>query len=167
MTLILNELSIHDKVMIFGHRFRGLDEIKASVELSCTESDILYNFRFSRNIDHKKITGIHVAEIYAPYPCFDSYDSIYENRKYRNYFFSREPFTETRLREIYNSCTHKMDFRLVSEDMPASCTPAIYYKGEGDKMIVAVDSNEITPRQKNIGALIIKWINKITSCFQK
>ncbi|MDE6581635.1 MAG: hypothetical protein K2K47_03810 [Duncaniella sp.] len=118
------------------------------------------NLRYSLKTDHKQISGIHIAEIYAPYPCFDSYDSIYENRKYRNYFFSREPFTVIRLKEIFESCRMEMNFRLINDDMPASATPALYYEGDGDEMVLAMSKNLEIEKAASVFQKIISRLKK-------
>lgn len=41
-----------------------------------------------------RIIGLHVLEIYERYPCFDASDYAYEDRYYRNFFFSEKSFTK-------------------------------------------------------------------------
>ncbi|MDE6484456.1 MAG: hypothetical protein K2L14_03560 [Duncaniella sp.] len=161
MELKFNKLSIHDKVKIMGHRFNGLKDIKAAVELSSSDKDMNWFLRAHANKDYTKLKDIHVAEIWASYPCFDSSDSLYENRTYQNYFFSREPFTEKRLREIFESCRIEMNFRLINDDMPAWAAPALYYEGDGDEMVLAISMNRENEKPVSVFQKIISRLKKI------
>lgn len=162
MELTIKEIPIRDKVLIMGHSFHGLEEIKACVEISCYKHDLTHDHPFNIKAGHKKINGIHIAEMWAPYPCFDSSDSLHENRTFRNYFFSREPFTETRLREIFGSCHQRMNFCLVNDAMPDSCAPALYYEGEGEKMVFALRENK---ENKTHSSVYGKFINQLKKIF--
>ncbi|MGM9869374.1 MAG: hypothetical protein ACI30R_07095 [Sodaliphilus sp.] len=129
--IILQEISKTSEIEILGHKFDGLNAINQAVESFC---------RFGRNswnITPKcPVEGIYVACVYEPYPCFDSYDYAGEDRDFKNYFFSTQPFTETLLRRL-SMIPKKCNARIVSETMPEWAVPAIYYGGDGDKIIVA------------------------------
>lgn len=138
-TTVVREYSTRDTVEILGHVFHGLEEIKAAVEISASPflSDEI-DKRFVDEITPKApISGLHVAEIWKSYPCFDFEDRMNENRTYQNYFFSTEPFTPDRLSEIYQKCVQQSNFRMVNEHIPTDFLPAVYYVGDYDKMLVA------------------------------
>lgn len=127
----IREVSKTSKVEILGHVFNGLSDIKRAVEAYCRVD------RQPWETEPKSpVEGIHVVCIYEPYPCFDSEDYANEDRDFSNYFFSTKLFTKQqieRLAKLPGRCNAKM----VNENMPEWAVPAVYYRGEGDKMIVA------------------------------
>jgi hypothetical protein len=143
-SIALRECSIHGKIEIHGHVFQGLKEIKSAVEISTSPffgNEI--NMEYVREVEPKvPIKGVHVAEIWKSYPCFDFEDRMNENRTYQNYFFSTKPFTPERLSEIYRKCNEKSNFALINEDMPTDIAPAVYYIGDYSSMVVATIAND-------------------------
>lgn len=135
----IKETKISSPVTIMGHTFNNLQEIKDAVSISASKYEADSGRRITgKDLDPDKgPKDIHVAEIWQLYPCFDSSDRMYETRSFQNYFFSKEPFTFERLREIYNGCKTGMNFCLVNEDTPAEFLPAVYYVGERSLMTVA------------------------------
>jgi hypothetical protein len=138
-SIILRECSIRDKVEILGHVFHGLKEIESAVEISASPflGDEINTELVDETTPDTPIQGVHVAEVWQSYPCFDFEDRMNEHRTYQNYFFSTKPFTPERLSEIYQKCNEQSDFALVNEDMPADLAPAVYYVGDYGKMVVA------------------------------
>lgn len=131
-------MSIHDDVEIMGHLFHGLKEIESAVELSGSISGIRYDVSNRRNPE-VVVPGIHIAEVWESYPCFDSEDRMYENRRYQNYFFSNVPFTVSTLRKILSRCRSGCNYQYVNSDMPVEFAPAVYYVGDFGKMVLATD----------------------------
>jgi hypothetical protein len=90
------------------------------------------------------IPGLYVAEAAKLYPCFDSEDSLYENRFFRNYLISSKPFTEEQLLEFckWRTC---FNYNKVSEILPQSLLPMAYYHGDdhSDNFFILA-----TPRKK-------------------
>ena len=83
-----------------------------------------------------RIPGLHILEVYERYPCFDSSDYAYEDRYFRNYFFSDKPFTREQINRIaYMKRVGNLVF--IKDEMPEWSLPSAYYKGEGDKIIYA------------------------------
>lgn len=133
-TIWIREVSKVAKVEFLGHIFNGLDDIKKSVESYCRIGGD------SWSTDPKSpIEGIHVVCVYEPYPCFDSEDYANEDRDYSNYFFSTKPFTKQQI-TLLSKLPGRCNAQLVCEELPEWTLPAVYYRGDGDKMIVATQS---------------------------
>ncbi len=126
----IREVSKTSKIEILGHVFNGLNEIKSAVESYCRVE------REPWDTEPKSpVEDIHVVCVYEPYPCFDSEDYANEDRDFSNYFFSTKPFTKQqieRLAKLPGRCNAQM----VIETIPEWAVPAVYYRGEGDKIIV-------------------------------
>jgi hypothetical protein len=159
-SIALRECSIHGKIEIHGHVFQGLKEIKSAVEISTSPffgNEI--NMEYVREVEPKvPIKGVHVAEIWKSYPCFDFEDRMNENRTYQNYFFSDKPFTPERICELYQKCNEQFNFALINENMPIDFVPAVYYVGDRDKMVYATASHNIIKKG---------WLTKMISKFKK
>lgn len=92
----------------------------------------------SRRKEFKQLgDGVHVAEVYERYPCFDSEDYACENRYFENYFTSKEPVSDEAMKLLQN-LKNGGNARLLTESTPARFLPAVYYKGEGELMIVGL-----------------------------
>ncbi|MDE5886236.1 MAG: hypothetical protein K2H46_01480 [Muribaculaceae bacterium] len=129
--ILIQEISIISKVEILGHQFNGLLDIKKAVEKYCRIK------RDSWDVEPKSpVEGIHVICVYEPYPCFDSYDYANEDRDYRNYFFSTEPFTKQQI-DYLSKLPTSSNAQILNVLMPEWTLPAIYYPGEGEMMRVA------------------------------
>lgn len=120
-----------------GHTFKGLADIAKYVDIMARDY-VISGIDVSRREPAVRLDGIHVAEIWEPYPCFDAEDRMYENRTYRNYFFSAEPFDRNRLVQIFQRCRQMANFRLVNGFMPAEFAPAVYYDGDSDTFEVVL-----------------------------
>ncbi len=127
----IKEIGKNSKIEIFGHVFYGLSDIKRAVETYCRIE------RDSWDTEPKSpVDGIHVICVYEPYPCFDSEDYANEDRDYSNYFFSTRPFTKQQIDRL-SKLTGRCNAQIVCDTMPEWAAPAVYYNGDGDKMIVA------------------------------
>ena len=133
----IKHYSTNDQIEILGHIFNGLEEIENAVEIETRVSNAIGE-RYIRQIHPENvIPGIHILKLYEPYPCFDSSDFMYENRRYCNYFFSKNPFTTDDITRIANTRWHN-NYCLVNENMNKEFLPASYYGGTtGDDLIVA------------------------------
>ena len=80
--------------------------------------------------------SVHVGEASIAYPCFDSSDFMYEDRSYQNYILRNHPITRTDMRELAESIVSQRTC-MVSEDTPENLLPMVYYRGEGELMLVA------------------------------
>ena len=66
----------------------------------------------------------------------DSSDYAYEDRYFRNYFFSDKPFTREQINRLaYMKRVGNLEF--INDEMPEWSLPSAYYKGEGDEIIYA------------------------------
>lgn len=84
----------------------------------------------------RKSEKLHVANLYEPYPCFDSDDYANETRNYENFFISDQPFTEAECMEI-EKLPHAYNYRYVVESLPAKYLPTVYRDGDSRFMLVA------------------------------
>lgn len=129
---IIREYPKNERIEILGHTFNGLSEIKQAVEFY---SRVGGTFGMATT-PKKPVNGVHVVEVYEPYPCFDSDDYASEDRDFCNFFFSTKPFSKSdikRLERLPNRCNAKM----IQSDMPEWALPAVYYGGDCDTILVA------------------------------
>lgn len=135
--IIIREFPVNGDIEVFGHVFHGLREIVSAVGLSVSSYAVHDGSCLRPRNPATPVDGVHVAEIWMPYPCFDAEDRMYENRTYQNYFFSSCPITPSCIRKIVRCCIEKSNFQLVNEDMPLEFAPALYYVGDYGKMLLA------------------------------
>ena len=129
--IYIKEVGKNSKIEILGHVFNGLADIKRAVETYCRID------RDSWNTEPKSpADGIHVICVYEPYPCFDSEDYANEDRDYSNYFFSTRPFTKQQIDRL-SKLPGRCNAQIVCDTMPEWSAPAVYYRGDGEKMVVA------------------------------
>lgn len=128
-------LSVDDEFSVLGHEFKGLDEVRSSVEIH--QRSERYCLKTNNYII---LNGIHIACNYEPYPTFDSFDSA-DDREYCNYFFLSRRFNRSDLKMIDSMKTYGNNNK-VSEYMECvSEMPVLYYEGDGSSMLL------VTPRQ--------------------
>lgn len=126
----ITEIPLHDSFVVLGHTFHSLQNVRDAVSIMA-QSD--RDSSGKRYITHEKpsnpIPGLYVGLVYEPYPCFDSSDYGYEDRKYWNFFFSRKPITEGIINRLADmQCLS--DARYVHKNMDESATPALYWGGD-------------------------------------
>ncbi len=85
----------------------------------------------------KKQADIHVGEIYESYPIFDSSD-LKDRRSFRNFIFRHSPICETDMRDAL-AIPHRCNFCMVQECIPHDMLPVLYYKGDGEHMLLATE----------------------------
>lgn len=78
---------------------------------------------------------LHVGEVWAPYPVFDSYDAG-DDRTYQNFIIRPQSISDEEMRRLALVRTASND-RRVHEDTPEDLLPAVFYKGDGGFMLVA------------------------------
>lgn len=78
-----------------------------------------------------------VFSICKRFPCFDSYDYVYENRYYRNYWFG----VDEAVREVIWAWQGGGNCRYIGEDLPDVMLPMVYYEDEQDTMLVAYNGD--------------------------
>ena len=128
------ECTVKDDVEILGHLFHGLKDIKAHVEMSLYKD---YSHGEADKVKPRAECGIHVGEMWSPYPCFDAVDCANESRRYQNYLFRERPITQDDMMKLSELPSHSNDCR-VADNMPVEMLPMVYYRGNGDTMFVAV-----------------------------
>ena len=130
---------IKDKITILGHKFNGLKDIRSHVEAygRCCPSYLDFS------IDEKVVPydDVHIGLLWEPYPIFDCFD-VGDDRTYENYIFSREPITEAFMNKISNSYKG-VNFCLVNENLPEDKLPILYYRGDGNHLLLAAKEHII------------------------
>lgn len=133
----LKHYSSKDNIEILGHIFNGLEDIEASVEVMTRISNSIGDRYIQRITPVKNLKGLHILKLYEPYPCFDSSDWLYENRKYCNYFFSTEPFTDETINRFADT-NWTDNYCLIHEGMDEKMIPSIYYGGSSWNDLIVV-----------------------------
>lgn len=128
----VQRVSIKDDVVILGHVFHGLEDIKAHVEMSLYKS---YSHGAADAVKAKVSSDVHVGEMWSPYPCFDADDYANEDRTYQNYILRKRPITQDDMKALSELPSRGNGCRL-SERLPAEVLPLVYYEGEGNTMLV-------------------------------
>lgn len=125
--------NIKETITVLGHEFHGLEDVIAhrTAYGRIGYSDLSIN----RCIPKKHKSGLDVSEFYASYPIFDSYD-IGDDRTYQNYVFTNKPIDDEKLKEIAE-IRHNYNYCMVHENIPEHLLPILYYRGDGDYMILA------------------------------
>ncbi len=125
--------NIGDEITVLGHTFHGLKDVAEHCAIVGKEFRSDIECFTPKKFD--EYSDIHIGEIYQSYPQFDSYDCD-DNRTYQNYIFRREPITADELKKAF-LIPHDSNFRMVHEDIPENLLPVLYYKGDGDYMLLA------------------------------
>ena len=136
--MTIQKLPKDSTVEILGHIFYGIEDIDKAVEVSARVSCSIGDRYIQREPAEKPVEGLHVLKLYEPYPCFDSSDYLYENRRYCNYFFSDKPFTDDDINRLA-SLPAQMNYCMVTPDLNSSVLPAVYFGGSSyNPILVAV-----------------------------
>ena len=142
--VVLESLPNDGKIEILNHVFNGIEDISKAVEIrGKVMPDSLGERDLCQVTPEKPVEGLHILKLYQPYPCFDSYDSLYETRKYSNFFFSNTPFSEERINEIVNT-EKATNYRLVNEKMSPDFLPAVYFQGDSYYNLIVAKIVSIT-----------------------
>ncbi len=126
---------IKDEVTISGCTFNGLNDVINHCEMTCREG--LPGMIYCTSQERKRQADIHVGEIYEPYPIFDSSD-LKDRRTFRNFIFRDSPICETDMRDAL-AIQHECNFCMVHEYIPNEMLPVLYYRGDGDYMLLAAN----------------------------
>lgn len=129
------ELPITTTISVFGHQINGLAALKAA----CSKSHYLEScFGGVDKHDPKSpIAGLYVAELWHPYPRSDS-DDWSDNRVYSNFLISDKPISDSDILAFARE-PGKYNYCLVTENMNPRFVPAVYYVGDGGKMLLATN----------------------------
>lgn len=80
---------------------------------------------------------LHTGVLYEPYPCFDSYDTAAEDRRFCNYIIRQRPITPDDFRQL-EAQQHEMNYCFVTEHLPSSLLPLVYHDtGQGFCLVAA------------------------------
>ena len=104
------EIDKDRKITVFGVSFCGVDEIRI----------------YAR--ENKPKEGVFVGEDSQGYPCFDSSDYAYENRRFWNFIFARTQ-VELKdkldaLKDVQSGCNYRK--------LACDVCPMIYWEGDTD-----------------------------------
>lgn len=129
------ELPITATICVFGHQINGLAALKAA----CSKSHYLDSCLggVDKHDPKTPIAGLYFAELWHPYPRFDS-DDWSDNRVYSNFLISDKPISNADIL-AFAKAPGKYNYNLVTEDMNPRFAPAVYYVGDGGKMLLATD----------------------------
>ncbi len=127
--------NIKDKITILGHTFNGLEDIAAHCEM--TGRDGCNGLECHAFDEYRTYRDVHIGMIYKNYPVFDCYDAC-DNRCYRNFIFrKRKEITSKDIEDTFRYVKFKNDFCMVHEEIYASYLPILYYRGDGNYMLLA------------------------------
>ncbi len=124
---------INDKITILGHAFNGLEDIVR--HRAIIGKEFFSGFECFTPNEINEYPDVHIGELYDNYPTFDSYD-VGDDRTFQNYIFRTKPITEDDMKEAFKT-SHRCNFCMVHEDIPIQSLPILYYKGEGEYMLLA------------------------------
>lgn len=127
--------NIKDKITVLGHTFDGLEDVIKHRELIGKE--FLRGFDCFALHSVNVYSDIHIGELYENYPIFDSYD-LGDDRTYQNYIFRKNEITKQDMETAF-AVYHKGDFCIVHEQIPENMLPILYYRGEGNYMLLATN----------------------------
>lgn len=113
----------------------GLNDIIKHRELS--NSTLVNRLKCYPPQSVNSCSDIHVGEIYKDYPIFDSYD-LSDDRKYQNYIFRKGEITPQDMEAAFALC-HQGNFCMVHEQIPPSLLHILYYRGDGNYMLLATN----------------------------
>lgn len=124
---------IKDQVQILGHTFSGLADIIKHRAIIGKEFYLGFECYTPKKIN--EYADVHIGELYDNYPIFDSSD-VCDDRTYQNYIFRTSPITEDDMKEAFNT-SHGFNFCMVHESISIHRLPILYYKGDGNYMLLA------------------------------
>lgn len=127
--------NINDKFTILGHTFNGLEDVIMHRKIFSRKQ--IGSFDCYSASDKDSYSDICIGELYDSYPIFDSYDSA-DNRTYQNYIFRKEIITVQDMMMV-SEITDYSNYCLVHEHIPSDLLPILYYKGDGNYMLLATN----------------------------
>lgn len=104
-------------VMFNGHIYHGLNELRRAAR------------------DNSGRCG-YVGEISERYPVFDSYDEADEDRYFSNFVFAKSANELKEKSDAAKQLKGSSNFCKLTADTPLRLLPMVYYRGEGEEMII-------------------------------
>ncbi len=135
---------INDKITILGRTFDGLEDIFG--HRAIIGKEFFSGFECFTPNEINEYPDVHIGELYENYPTFDSYD-IADDRTYQNYIFRTKPIAEGDMTEAAKT-TKRSNFCMVHEDIPLHNLPILYYRGEGEYMLLATKKEQASAPEK-------------------
>lgn len=129
----VKRVHINDDVVILGHLFHGIDDLLSHVTMSLYMD---WSRGPARSYEMRVPCSIRVGELWRPYPTFDSYDSMYENRSFKNFIIRDREITQEDMKRLSDLPSDTNESR-ITKDIPEDMLPIVYYSGDGDFMLVA------------------------------
>ncbi len=143
----IKQYLITDDITVLGHTFHGLKDVREHCTLSARNrldwKPVAINKE--KNCDS---SGVYVAKLYEPYPKFDASDYLYDDRDFENYIFRSHPIDNEEIKRVLQ-LNNSGNFCLVSNETPVEAMPILYYRGEGNTMLLAtaVEHKRYTPER--------------------
>lgn len=126
---------IDDEVTILGYTFNGLEDIRQHCTMIANES--FGELKCRKREDITEYPDIYIGEVYDNYPIFDSCD-LSDDRTYSNFLFRSSPITEEDMEKVFLT-PHRLNFCMVHEEINMECLPILYYSGDGEYMLLAIN----------------------------
>lgn len=133
-----------DSFSLLGEEFNGLDSVRSIVNASKDNEDnssqdekwekystMSEKERYPDNRGNKK-SPLYAAELWERYPCFDSSDYLYENRRFRCFYVRNYRINE----EFFRNFGVVHFSNMVREDISLPELPFVYYDGDSNVMYV-------------------------------
>ena len=119
---------IRDKVTVLGHTFNGLKDIKSHCSIIS-------------KVKREPLDGLYVGQLYDSYPILDHYD-LGDDRTYQNYFFRNHLIKKSDLLTAMDRISCYFNFCMVHELIPEELLPILYYRGDGNHMLLATSKQQ-------------------------
>ena len=129
----IKRVHINDDFIVLNHLFHGIDDLMKHVTMSLYKD---WSRGPARSYTTPIPCSIRVGELWYPYPTFDSYDSMYENRSYKNFIIRDRKITQEDMKRL-SDLPIDIDMKRITKNVPEDMLPMVYYSGDGDYMLVA------------------------------
>lgn len=134
---------IRDKFTVLGHTFHELKDL----ECHCSVKGKLSYGDFHVWRDKCQSLGnIHIGKLFQSHMILNS-DDWGDYQAYQNYIFRPHPITDEDMTTAKSIATN-LHFCMISEAIPEHLLPIIYYRGDGNYMLLATKKDKILPNIK-------------------
>lgn len=102
-------------ITVLGHTFHGITDIKKAAK-------------------NGKCGNIYIGEDRQPYPCFDSFDDMNEDRFYYNFVFALSKSELDEKMRLLRTAGNTSNYKKLTKQTSIHLLPMIYYGDSGEKM---------------------------------
>lgn len=135
------EVDNNRNITIYGVTFHGINDLK-------------------EHALHKPKEGVYVGEDSLHYPCFDSFDSAYDNRRYWNFVFAKSEEELRKKLEILKNISGEVNYYKLSLHIAEEIGPMIYFGGSNDMPMVVTECEDLIIPEK----IVRKKTKKAKQC---